>query len=52
VPYGPWKKYGAQQRAVTTNPDLAAQQRYFEYLKKVRDEQFRRKTLQQLQNGQ
>jgi|Laugrefabdmm15dn_1035133.scaffolds.fasta_scaffold10309_3 hypothetical protein len=52
VPYGPWKKYGAQQRAVTNNPNLAAQQRYFEYLKKVRDEQFRRKTLQQLQNGQ
>jgi hypothetical protein len=52
VPYGPWKKYGATQRAVSANPDLAAQQRYFEYLKKVRDEQFRRKTLQQLQNGQ
>lgn len=52
VPYGPWKKYGQQGRAAAANPDLAAQQRYFEYLRKVRDEQFRRKTKSQLENGQ
>ncbi len=61
VPFGPWKKYGAQTapsatpdaRVVTGvgSKDLAAQQRYYEYLKKIRDEQYRNKTQSQLQNG-
>ena len=53
VPYGPWKKYGQPANVTAANnPDLAAQQRYFEYLRKVRDEQFMRKTKSQLENGQ
>jgi hypothetical protein len=52
VPFGPWKKYGPQAKAAPHQPDLDAQQRYFEYLKKARDEQFRRKTKTQLENGQ
>lgn len=48
VPYGPWKKYG--QTPVSDDPDLAAQQRYLEYLRKLRDEQFQKKPLSQLQN--
>jgi hypothetical protein len=49
VPYGPWKKYG-QQPAAAAGGDLAAQQRYLEYLRKLRDEEFRRKPLGQMQN--
>jgi hypothetical protein len=49
VPYGPWKKYG-QEAPVANDPDLAAQQRYLEYLRKLRDEQFLKKPLSQLQN--
>ena len=49
VPYGPWKKYG-QDGPVSSNPDLAAQQKYLEYLRKLRDEQFQKKPLSQLQN--
>lgn len=52
VPFGPWKKYGPQAKAEPHQPDLDAQQRYFEYLKKMRDEQFRRKSKTQLENGQ
>jgi len=52
VPFGPWKKYGAIAKNDTALPNLDAQQRYFEYLKRVRDEQFRRKTKSQLENGQ
>lgn len=52
VPYGPWKKYGYVAKNETSMPNLDAQQRYFEYLKRVRDEQFRRKTKTQLENGQ
>lgn len=52
VPFGPWKKYGPQTKPTSNQPDLDAQQRYFEYLKKMRDEQFRRKTKSQLENGQ
>lgn len=46
VPYGPWKKYG-QESPAANNPDLAAQQRYLEYLRKLRDEQFQKKPLGQ-----
>jgi hypothetical protein len=49
VPYGPWKKYG-QTQAAAGNTDLAAQQRYLEYLRKKRDEEFMKKPLNQLQN--
>jgi len=49
VPFGPWKKYGRETPAAN-NPDLAAQQRYLEYLRKLRDEQFLKKPLSQLQN--
>ena len=49
VPYGPWKKYGPKM-AVTNDPDLLAQQRRFELLKKLRDEQFQKKSMQQIQN--
>ena len=49
VPFGPWKKYG-QDSPAAKNPDLEAQQRYLEYLRKLRDEQFQKKPLGQLQN--
>lgn len=49
VPYGPWKKYG-QESPAANNPDIASQQRYLEYLRKLRDEQFQKKPLSQLQN--
>lgn len=49
VPYGPWKKYGAETPAVP-DPNLIAQQRYLEYLRKLRDEEFQKKSLHQLQN--
>ena len=48
VPYGPWKKYG--QQTATANPELASQQRYMENLRRLRDEQFAKKPLSQLQN--
>ena len=49
VPYGPWKKYGLETPAAN-NPDLLVQQRYLEYLRKLRDEQFQKKSLEQIQN--
>ncbi len=49
VPYGPWKKYG-QETPVGNDPDLIAQQKYLEYLRKLRDEQFLKKPLNQIQN--
>lgn len=42
VPYGPWKKYG-QEAPAANQPDLLAQQRYLEYLRKLRDEEFQKK---------
>ena len=64
VPAGPWKKYGQEAAAVATGSlatnvptsipattaDLATQQRYIENLRKLRDEQFAKKPLSQLQN--
>jgi hypothetical protein len=47
VPYGPWKKYGQEGADAQ---DLAAQQRYMENLRKLRDAQFLKKPLSQLQN--
>lgn len=49
VPYGPWKKYG-QDNAMAAGQDLAAQQRYLEYLRKLRDQEFQKKPLSQMQN--
>ena len=63
VPYGPWKKYGQEPATIPGNPlpgtlarvpaataDLPTQQRYIENLRKLRDEQFAKKPLSQLQN--
>jgi len=48
VPHGPWKKYG-QGPKTEGNPDLDAQRAYLEYLRKMRDEQFLKKPLRELQ---
>ena len=50
VPYGPWKKYGPQDNTPAANPDLAAQQRYLEQLRKMRDEQFENRPLNRTRN--
>jgi len=63
VPYGPWKKYGQDPAVLPAGPlagslarvpastaDLPTQQRYIENLRKLRDEQFAKKPLSQLQN--
>ena len=47
VPYRPWKQYG-QEAPSADNPDLLAQKRYLEYLRKLRDEEFMKKPLNQL----
>lgn len=44
VPYGPWKKYGAAP-AAENDPDLEAQRKYLEYLRKLRDEEFMKKPI-------
>ena len=56
VPYGPWKKYGQNRPAANggtpgrpAGQDLDAQRRYLEYLRKVRDEQYMKKTATELQ---
>ncbi|TAE76843.1 MAG: hypothetical protein EAZ65_01410 [Verrucomicrobia bacterium] len=55
VPYGPWKRYGLTQTATPPVaqglPDPNAQRRYLDYLRKVRDEQYQRKTRYDLQSG-
>ncbi len=48
VPYGPWKKYGNEAPVGAPDADQEAQQRYLEYLRKLRDEQFMKKPLNQL----
>ena len=49
VPYGPWKKYGGSQLRPTQpgagGQDLEAQRRYLEYLRKLRDEEFKKKPI-------
>ena len=51
VPYGPWKKYGLAAGAAATpgaaDPD--AQRRYLEYLRKLRDEQYMKKSRSELE---
>lgn len=49
VPYGPWKKYG-QDSPAANNPDALAQQKYLEYLRKLRDEQFQKKSISDIQS--
>ena len=52
VPYGPWKKYGQDTLAANaaSDPDVEAQRKYLEYLRKRRDEEYQKKTLTQIQN--
>lgn len=52
VPYGPWKKYGATAGTATasTSPDVEAQRKYLEYLRKLRDDEYQKKSLRELQN--
>lgn len=50
VPYGPWKKYG-QDSGPAGGAEADAQRRYLEYLRKLRDEQYQRKSKTDLQNG-
>ena len=50
VPDGPWKKYGQQPAPVTNQQERLTQQRYLDYLKKLRDEQFQKKSLKQAKN--
>lgn len=47
VPYGPWKKYGMENPA-SADPDIATQQRNLERLRKLRDEEFLKKPINQL----
>lgn len=49
VPFGPWRKYGTQTGPTTSAEDeLEQKRRRLEYLRKLRDEQFRKKPLNQL----
>ena len=47
VPYGPWKKYGMGNPS-SADPDIATQQRNLERLRKLRDEEFLKKPINQL----
>ena len=53
VPYGPWKKYGQTAAAAATpgGVDPDAQRRYLEYLRKLRDEQYMKKSKSEMENG-
>ena len=49
VPYGPWKKYGQHRPAVAPDgTDFEAKRKYLEYLRKLRDEQYQKQTLDQI----
>lgn len=50
VPYGPWKKYGQTAPTATAAADIDAQRRYLEYLRNLRDQQYQKKSLSDLQN--
>lgn len=45
VPYGPWKRYGQHQ----ANSDIEAQRRYLDYLRRLRDKKYQRKSATELQ---
>lgn len=49
VPYGPWKKYG-QEVLPANDRDLLAQQKYLDYLRKLRDDQYQKKSADQIRN--
>jgi hypothetical protein len=50
VPYGPWKKYGATTPAPGADPNIDAQRKYLEYLRKLRDDEYAKKSVRELQN--
>jgi hypothetical protein len=47
IPHGPWSWYGSNNPFVNPelDPVLAAKRRYYEYLKKKRDEAYLRKPI-------
>jgi hypothetical protein len=49
VPFGPWKKYGRSTQVVRDGADFEAKRKYLEYLRKLRDEQYQKKSLQDIQ---
>lgn len=49
VPYGPWKRYGQSATQVPAGPDIEAQRRYLDYLRQLRDEQFKKRSQWELQ---
>lgn len=49
VPEGPWKKYRLETPGAN-DPSLLAQQRYLESLRRIRDAQFQKKSLNELSN--
>ena len=49
VPHGPWKKYG-QEVLPANDTDLLAQQKYLDYLRKLRDDQYQKKSADQIRN--
>ena len=50
VPFGPWKKYGPAKSVAADPNQVAAEQRYLEYLRRLRDEEYQKKSPDQLQN--
>ena len=64
VPYGPWKKYGSAATPATPAPqvafvqgqrppdnaDLDTQRRYMDYLRKLRDEEYLKRPLSEMQH--
>ncbi len=49
VPYGPWKRYGKTASQSAGGPDIEAQRRYLDYLRKLRDEQYQKRSQWELQ---
>jgi len=49
VPYGPWKRYGPAATKDPGGPDIEAQRRYLDYLRKIRDEQYQKRSQWELQ---
>lgn len=49
VPHGPWKKYG-QEVPPVNDADLLVQQKYLDYLRKLRDDQYQKKSADQIRN--
>lgn len=49
VPYGPWKKYGSKQIAVTPDgTSIEAKRKYLEYLRNLRDQEYQKRSLNTL----